>query len=158
MGLRLGDDAPNFTAETTDGTINFHEWLGMNHAPACIGTKRERGQVHINPAVGLRKESVEKGIGQEGGCCETRVDGSICRKPRKATHLRPRDLDNVGPDLQQQAPIRERMQPEGLVVLLKPRTVRRIQSTSDARGRIGTQQSPRGQNAKKEERRHGSVH
>ena len=28
MGLRLGDDAPNFTAETTDGTINFHEWLG----------------------------------------------------------------------------------------------------------------------------------
>jgi alkyl hydroperoxide reductase subunit AhpC len=28
MGLRLGDDAPNFTAETTDGTVNFHEWLG----------------------------------------------------------------------------------------------------------------------------------
>ncbi|HQV46154.1 MAG TPA: peroxiredoxin, partial [Nitrospira sp.] len=28
MGLRLGDDAPNFTAETTEGTINFHEWLG----------------------------------------------------------------------------------------------------------------------------------
>lgn len=28
MGLRLGDDAPNFTAETTEGPINFHEWLG----------------------------------------------------------------------------------------------------------------------------------
>jgi alkyl hydroperoxide reductase subunit AhpC len=28
MGLRLGDDAPDFTAETTKGTINFHEWLG----------------------------------------------------------------------------------------------------------------------------------
>lgn len=28
MALRLGDDAPNFTAETTQGTINFHEWLG----------------------------------------------------------------------------------------------------------------------------------
>ena len=28
MGIRLGDDAPNFTAETTEGTINFHEWLG----------------------------------------------------------------------------------------------------------------------------------
>lgn len=26
--LRLGDDAPNFSAETTEGTINFHEWLG----------------------------------------------------------------------------------------------------------------------------------
>lgn len=28
MPLRLGDEAPNFTAETTEGTINFHEWLG----------------------------------------------------------------------------------------------------------------------------------
>ena len=26
--LRLGDIAPNFTAETSEGTINFHEWLG----------------------------------------------------------------------------------------------------------------------------------
>lgn len=28
MAIRLGDDAPDFTAETTQGTINFHEWLG----------------------------------------------------------------------------------------------------------------------------------
>ena len=28
MAIRLGDDAPNFTAETTEGTIDFHEWLG----------------------------------------------------------------------------------------------------------------------------------
>lgn len=28
MSLRLGDEAPNFTADTTAGTINFHEWLG----------------------------------------------------------------------------------------------------------------------------------
>jgi alkyl hydroperoxide reductase subunit AhpC len=28
MGLRLGDTAPDFTAQTTQGTINFHEWLG----------------------------------------------------------------------------------------------------------------------------------
>ena len=26
--LRLGDEAPDFTAETTEGTIRFHEWLG----------------------------------------------------------------------------------------------------------------------------------
>ncbi len=30
MGLRLGDIAPDFTAETTQGKINFHEWLGNN--------------------------------------------------------------------------------------------------------------------------------
>jgi thioredoxin-dependent peroxiredoxin len=28
MSLRLGDIAPNFTAKTTQGTIDFHEWLG----------------------------------------------------------------------------------------------------------------------------------
>ncbi len=28
MALRLGDTAPDFTAETTEGSINFHEWLG----------------------------------------------------------------------------------------------------------------------------------
>jgi len=26
--LRLGDEAPNFTAQTTEGEINFHDWLG----------------------------------------------------------------------------------------------------------------------------------
>ena len=28
MTIRIGDEAPNFTAETTEGTINFHEYLG----------------------------------------------------------------------------------------------------------------------------------
>jgi len=28
MSLKLGDIAPDFTAESTSGTINFHEWLG----------------------------------------------------------------------------------------------------------------------------------
>ena len=28
MAIRLGDMAPDFTAETTQGTINFHQWLG----------------------------------------------------------------------------------------------------------------------------------
>ena len=28
MALQLGDIAPDFTADTTEGRITFHEWLG----------------------------------------------------------------------------------------------------------------------------------
>ena len=28
MAIRIGDIAPDFTAETTEGTIHFHQWLG----------------------------------------------------------------------------------------------------------------------------------
>ncbi len=28
MSLRIGDDAPNFTAQTTEGKLDFHQWLG----------------------------------------------------------------------------------------------------------------------------------
>ena len=28
MALQLGDEAPDFTAETTEGTVHFYEWLG----------------------------------------------------------------------------------------------------------------------------------
>ena len=30
MALQLGDEAPDFTAETTSGTIHFHQWLGSS--------------------------------------------------------------------------------------------------------------------------------
>jgi thioredoxin-dependent peroxiredoxin len=32
MPLRIGSEAPNFTAETTRGTIDFHEWIGNGWA------------------------------------------------------------------------------------------------------------------------------
>ena len=32
MAIRLGDEAPNFSAETTQGSIDFHEWIGESWA------------------------------------------------------------------------------------------------------------------------------
>jgi len=32
MALTIGSEAPNFTAETTEGTIDFHDWIGDDWA------------------------------------------------------------------------------------------------------------------------------
>ena len=32
MSLRIGDEAPNFTAQTTEGPIDFHQWIGNQWA------------------------------------------------------------------------------------------------------------------------------
>ncbi len=32
MAIRLGDDAPDFTAQTTEGELKFHEWMGDSWA------------------------------------------------------------------------------------------------------------------------------
>ena len=32
MALRINDEAPDFTAESTEGTIDFHDWIGSSWA------------------------------------------------------------------------------------------------------------------------------
>src|SRR5436190_14020327 len=32
MSLRINDEAPDFSAETTEGAVRFHEWIGDSFA------------------------------------------------------------------------------------------------------------------------------
>jgi thioredoxin-dependent peroxiredoxin len=87
MSLRIGDTAPDFTAETTQGTLNFHEWLGdswgvlfshpKDFTPVCT---TELGRVaKLAPefakrnvkVIGLSVDSVENHHAWEGDIAET---------------------------------------------------------------------------------------
>ncbi|MEM6648820.1 MAG: peroxiredoxin [Pseudomonadota bacterium] len=62
--LRINDEAPNFTAETTAGEINFHEWIGEGWAvmfshpkdftPVCT--------TELGYMAGLTKEFEKRGV------------------------------------------------------------------------------------------------
>jgi thioredoxin-dependent peroxiredoxin len=64
MGLRINDTAPDFTAETTQGTINFHEWIGdgwavlfshpKNFTPVCT--------TELGIMAGLENEFKKRGV------------------------------------------------------------------------------------------------
>jgi alkyl hydroperoxide reductase subunit AhpC len=63
MSLRINDLAPDFTAETTHGTIQFHEWIGDNWAvlfshpkdftPVCT--------TELGAVAGLESQFAERG-------------------------------------------------------------------------------------------------
>jgi len=87
MSLRLGDDAPDFTADTTDGKINFHEYLGdgwgvlfshpKDFTPVCttelgeVARLKGEFEKRNTKVVGLSVDSVESHNGWVGDIKET---------------------------------------------------------------------------------------
>ena len=79
MSLRINDVAPDFTAETTQGTIHFHEWIGDGWAilfshpkdftPVCT--------TELGTMAGLEGEFQEARSEDSGAEC------GPCRKPRE---------------------------------------------------------------------------
>jgi alkyl hydroperoxide reductase subunit AhpC len=75
MSLRINDVAPDFTAETTQGTISFHEWIGNNwvilfshpkdFTPVCttelgaVGSLADQFAARGAKAIGLSVDPVE---------------------------------------------------------------------------------------------------
>ncbi len=43
---RINDTAPNFTAETTQGPINFHEWVGRRMGDLVLASQGLHSCVH----------------------------------------------------------------------------------------------------------------
>jgi alkyl hydroperoxide reductase subunit AhpC len=87
MALRLGDEAPNFTAETTEGTLNFYDYLGnswgvlfshpKDFTPVCTtelgrvaALKPEFDKRNVK-VVGLSVDPLESHKGWAGDIAET---------------------------------------------------------------------------------------
>jgi alkyl hydroperoxide reductase subunit AhpC len=64
MSLRINDLAPDFTAETTQGTLHFHDWIGTNWAvffshpkdftPVCT--------TELGAVAGLEEQFAKRGV------------------------------------------------------------------------------------------------
>ncbi|MEE2657097.1 MAG: peroxiredoxin [Candidatus Latescibacterota bacterium] len=119
MAIRLGDEAPDFTTETTEGSINFHEWLDdswgvlfshpADYTPVCttelgtVGKLKDEFSKRGVKVIGLSVDPVDSHTGWIQDIEETQntnVNFPIIADPdRKVADLydmiHPNALDNL---------------------------------------------------------------
>lgn len=87
MALQLGDTAPDFTAETTEGTIQFHKWIGdgwavlfshpKDYTPVCttelgeVAKLKSEFDKRNTKVIGLSVDPIEDHKGWAGDIEET---------------------------------------------------------------------------------------
>ena len=87
MAIRLGDTAPDFTAETTMGSVSFHKWLGdswgvlfshpKDFTPVCttelgyVASIRHEFDKRNVKVIGLSVDPVDSHVKWEGDIAET---------------------------------------------------------------------------------------
>jgi alkyl hydroperoxide reductase subunit AhpC len=102
MAIRLGDNAPNFSAETTEGQINFYDWKGKSWAvlfshpadftPVCttelgrVASLREEFEKRNTKVIGLSVDRLDSHTGWAADIEE--VTGYALNFPLIADHGR----------------------------------------------------------------------
>ncbi len=103
MALRLGDAAPNFTADTTEGKIDFYDWKGdswavlfshpADYTPVCttelgyLAKIKPEFDKRNTKVIGLSVDSIEDHKGWSGDIAETQgtpVNYPLIADPDKA--------------------------------------------------------------------------
>lgn len=119
MAIQLGDMAPDFTAESTKGTINFHEWIGhswcvlfshpKDYTPVCTTELGEVAKIKGEfdkrgvKVIGLSVDAVKDHEGWIKDINETQnttINFPLIADPdKKVAHLynmiHPKALDNL---------------------------------------------------------------